>query len=159
MADGKTMRLTQHADYALRTLIFLGLKPHDELATIQEIAESYHISRNHLMKVVGRLAVQGYVVSTRGIGGGICLAKAPETIIVGQVVRSMEPEDGLVECLRENNHCVITPVCVLPGMLAKARAAFMTELDSYSLRDLLPPGKRRKLSHLLALEQPVRFVP
>jgi Rrf2 family nitric oxide-sensitive transcriptional repressor len=146
------MRLTQHADYALRTLIFLGLLPPEQLTTIQEIAETYKISRNHLMKVVGKLAANGYVSSSRGAGGGIKLAKPPESISIGHVVRDMEPDDGLVECLRPDNQCVITPACVLPNILAKARAAFMAELNTYTLLDLLPRNKRKDLINLLAVE-------
>ena len=64
------MRLTQHTDYALRVLIYLGLKG-EALATIQEIAEAYRISNNHLMKVTRNLANCGYVESIRGAGGGL----------------------------------------------------------------------------------------
>jgi len=145
------MRLTQHADYALRTLIYLGLKQ-QELSTIQEIAEAYDISRNHLMKVVGKLAARGYIHSTRGTGGGIRLASSPDTIHVGQVVQDMEPEDGLVECLRPDNHCVITPACILTGILSQAHTAFMAELNHYTLQDLLPQKKQRELSRLLRLK-------
>ena len=59
------MRLTQHTDYALRVLIYLGLKG-EALATIQEIAEAYRISNNHLMKVTRKLANCGDVESIRG---------------------------------------------------------------------------------------------
>ena len=46
------MRLTNYTDYALRVLIFLALKKEDELSTIKEIAETYQISKNHLMKII-----------------------------------------------------------------------------------------------------------
>lgn len=50
------MRLTVYTDYALRVLIYAALK-RPEVATINEIAQSYRISRNHLMKVVDRKSV------------------------------------------------------------------------------------------------------
>ncbi|MBQ0715210.1 MAG: Rrf2 family transcriptional regulator [Paraperlucidibaca sp.] len=151
------MRLTQHADFALRTLIFLGLKSPEQLSTIQEIAEAYQVSRNHLMKVVSRLVAHNYVVSVRGAGGGIRLAKAPNEILIGDVVQHMEPEDGLVECLRENNKCVITPACLLPGMLMRARDAFTAELNKQTLQDILPFSRRHELSGLLNISQAVKF--
>ena len=151
------MRLTQHADFALRTLIFLGLKAQDQLSTIQEIAEAYQVSRNHLMKVVSRLVAHNYVVSVRGAGGGIRLAKAPNEILIGDVVQHMEPEDGLVECLRENNQCVITPACLLPGMLMRARDAFTAELNKQTLQDILPFSRRHELSGLLNISPAVKF--
>ena len=48
------MRLTVYTDYALRKLMYLALKD-DGLATIEEIAQSYEISKNHLMKVAHQL--------------------------------------------------------------------------------------------------------
>jgi Rrf2 family nitric oxide-sensitive transcriptional repressor len=77
------MRLTLWTDYALRTLIFVGAKG-ERLATIAEIAESFDISKAHLMKVVNRLGQQGYLDTVRGKGGGIRLARSPVEIRVGR---------------------------------------------------------------------------
>ncbi|WP_019459254.1 Rrf2 family transcriptional regulator, partial [Roseomonas sp. B5] len=80
------MRLTLHSDYALRTLIFLGLRP-QRLVSIAEIAKAYRISENHLTKVVHRLGQAGFVETLRGRGGGLRLARPPEEIRIGDVVR------------------------------------------------------------------------
>lgn len=146
----RTMRLTQHTDYALRVLIFLGLKSGD-LATIQEISESYNISRNHLMKVVQKLAHNGYIETTRGVGGGIRLSSSPEAINLGDVVGTMEADAGLVECLRPENACVITPACSLASILKEAAAAFSAELSKHTLADLLPANKRKEFYSLLRI--------
>ena len=69
------MRFTRYTDYALRVLMYLGLKAPGELATIKEIGERYDISRNHLMKVVHRLGQEGYVETLRGRQGGLRLAR------------------------------------------------------------------------------------
>ena len=66
------MRLTVYTDYSLRLLMYLALKD-DGLATIAEIAESYGISKNHLMKVAHQLGVAGYVATVRGRSGGLRL--------------------------------------------------------------------------------------
>ncbi|MEX0943302.1 MAG: Rrf2 family transcriptional regulator [Pseudomonadales bacterium] len=142
------MRLTQHTDYSLRVLLYLALVP-EQLATIQQISEAYGISRNHLMKVVHKLVKTGFVESVRGQGGGIRLNKAPQDIGIGKVIRAMEPDIALVECLRPDNTCVITPACKLPPILNKALAAFFRELDRYTLKDLLPASARNELATLL----------
>ncbi len=66
------MRLTVYSDYALRMLMYLALKP-DQLSTIADIAASYDISENHLMKVAHQLGVGGFVETVRGRGGGLRL--------------------------------------------------------------------------------------
>ena len=78
------MRLTRHSDYALRVLLYLGITT-ESLVTIGEIADRYGISRNHLMKVVNRLATHGYVETVRGKRGGIRLARPPEEINLGEL--------------------------------------------------------------------------
>lgn len=144
------MRLTQYTDFSLRVLIYLGLQP-DRRCTIREISEAYSISRNHLMKVVQQLAAEGYVESTRGVGGGLRLAHAPDRIVVGKVVRAMEPDLGLVECMRPDNQCVITEACRLMGILDEARRAFVAVLDRYTLADILDSGQGKRLRGLLGI--------
>ena len=83
------MRLTVYTDYALRVLMYLAVKE-GGLATIDEIAKSYGISRNHLMKVVHQLGMAGYIETVRGRGGGLRLAKPVEAIGLGEVVHYTE---------------------------------------------------------------------
>ena len=142
------MRLTQYTDFSIRVLIFLGVNP-DRRCTIQEIADSYSISRNHLMKVVQKLAAVGFVQSIRGSGGGLTLRAAPRDINLGDVVRRMEPDFGMVECMRDGNECVITPACRLPPMLAEATDAYLGVLAQYTLADLLGKKDARSIRVLL----------
>lgn len=144
------MRLTQYTDFSLRVLIYLGLNA-DRRCTIREISEVYGISRNHLMKVVQHLAAEGFVNSVRGVGGGLTLARPAHDLGIGRIVRAMEPDLGLVECMRPDNQCVITPACALTGMLAEARKAFLDVLDRYSLADILAEPQRGELERLLAI--------
>lgn len=140
------MRLTNYTDYTLRVLIYLALTE-DRRATISEISEHYGISETHLMKVVHHLGLAGDVETIRGKGGGLRLARAAETINVGELVRRSEPDFGLVPCFGEQEACAIEPNCVLQKALQRALSAFLTELDRYTLADLVAP--RRKLLALL----------
>ncbi|MDZ7789527.1 MAG: Rrf2 family transcriptional regulator [Xanthomonadales bacterium] len=142
------MRLTQYTDFSLRVLIYLGLHD-DRRCTIREISDAYGISRNHLMKVVQQLAAEGFIESVRGVGGGLTLSSDCSCLNVGRIVRAMEPDLGLVECMRPGNECVITPACELTGMLAEARKAFLDVLDRYTLADVLTGPRRRELARLL----------
>ncbi|MBN8208382.1 Rrf2 family transcriptional regulator [Bacillus sp. NTK071] len=132
------MRLTNYTDYSLRMLIYLGSMKGDKLASIQEIADAYQISKNHLMKVAHELGRKGYIETIRGRNGGLRLAHLPEDINVGTVVRSTEEDFNLVECFdKENNTCVISPACRLKHVLHNALSAYFEVLDGYQLADLI----------------------
>jgi Rrf2 family nitric oxide-sensitive transcriptional repressor len=135
------MRLTSFTDYTLRVLIYLGTHQREErLATIGDIAHAYGISENHLMKVVHHLSRQGYVETVRGKGGGMRLARAPEHINVGDVVRGAEEDLALVQCFQQDGRpCPIESACTLIGLLERALGAFFEVLDRYTLADLLKP--------------------
>lgn len=81
------MRLTLYTDYSLRTLIYLAAMNQNRLCNIQEIADAYKISRNHLMKVIHNLGKLGYIETIRGRNGGFKLAKQPNEINIGELVR------------------------------------------------------------------------
>lgn len=136
------MRLTVYTDYSLRLLIYAALRA-DGLITINEVAEAYGISRNHLTKVVHQLGLAGYLETVRGKGGGLRLARRPESIRIGDVIRQTEPDAALTPCFKPiEAHCAIFPGCLLKGALQEAREAFFRVLDSYTLADLAAPGAR-----------------
>ena len=148
------MRLTVYSDYALRLLMYLAVRP-DGLATIPEVAKAYGISANHLMKVVHRLGQAGYVETVRGRSGGMRLARPPDTIGLGALVRFTEPDMDIVPCFQpENQQCPLRRACRLKAALDRARLAFMAVLDEYTLDDLTAaPGPMRSLLGLAPEER------
>lgn len=91
------MQLTKFTDYSLRTLVYLGEHP-DELIAIKEISDYYGIVHSHLTKVVHLLSTSGYVHGVRGRNGGIRLARPPQDIMIGAVVRATEENLFVLEC-------------------------------------------------------------
>ena len=137
MKVGDIVRLTVYTDYSLRTLLYLALRDAAYLATIQEIADTYNISKNHLMKVTYELGKLGYIETIRGRGGGIRLAVDPSSITIGQVVRQTEDDFNIVECFNhEQNLCIISPACKLKHILYDAMQAYLNVLDQYTLADV-----------------------
>lgn len=145
------MRLTIYADYSLRMLIYIAVKGNG-LSTIPAIADSYGISRNHLVKVGHRLGIEGYITTLRGMGGGLRLARPAAEINVGEVVRRMEPDMALVPCMHPvDATCPIVPSCLLREAMEHARSAFLEVLDGYSIADLA--GPRNSLRGLLGITE------
>lgn len=144
------MRITAFTDYTLRVLMYLAVEP-GRLATIAEIAAAYGISENHLMKVAYQLSRAGVVETIRGKGGGVRLAKRPQDIRLGAVIRASEGAAPIVECMApEGNCCPITPACRLARILSDAFKVLYESLDAYTLEDLV--SNRRALHRLLAIE-------
>ena len=131
------MHLNLQTDYALRILMLLAATGRQ--MSVDEIARSYGISRNHLAKVAYRLQSLGYVSSIRGRSGGLKLADRPEDVNVGTVVRNLESLDNFVECMSGPKvSCPAAGPCGLQGALHAALQDFLKRLDTYTLADLLP---------------------
>jgi len=140
------MQLTRFTDYALRVLIYLSANP-ERRCTIAEIAGSYRVSRNHLMKVVGRLSAAGYIDTVRGKGGGMRLARPPAMINPGAVVRDMEERFDIVECFDERHQgCPLLPACTLKSILQDASRNFIATLDRHTVQDVIGNGLNRIFS-------------
>lgn len=141
------MRLTLYTDYALRTLLYLGVHA-DRRVSIREVAEAYGISENHLVKVIHHLGRGGFVDTLRGRGGGLMLARPADQINVGDVVRHTEEDMALVGCMAPDGagvECLLARACHLRGVLGEALGAFMAVLDGRTLADLLKPYERKVL--------------
>jgi Rrf2 family transcriptional regulator, nitric oxide-sensitive transcriptional repressor len=131
------MKMTAHTDYALRMLIHLAVfrgRP----CTVNDVAETFGLSRNHLLKVAYNLRKMGLLHASRGRSGGISLATPAGDINIGSVIRGMEEDFSVVECLqRDGGTCLISPACRLKAIAAEALEAYLRVFDSYTLADLV----------------------
>lgn len=130
------MHLTTYSDYSMRVLVYLCLQ-REGLVTIADIAKAYDISENHLMKVVHHLALDGYIETVRGKGGGMRLAREPEYINLGELLRRTEGDHGLLACTDGISNCCIQPACNLVEILREAHNALFAVLEKYTLADLV----------------------
>ncbi|MFN3826135.1 MAG: Rrf2 family transcriptional regulator [Micavibrio sp.] len=129
------MQLTIFTDYGLRSLMYLAAHPYRR-CSVREVAEHYGISRNHLVKVVHRLAQLGYIDSSKGKGGGIKIAQRADKLKLGDLVRALEPNMDIVECFnKDTNTCRIASTCKLKHYLFDAKQAFLASLDKHTLAD------------------------
>lgn len=129
------MKLTNHTNYAIRMLMFCATKK--ELARVSEIAQFYDLPEKFLFKILGGLTKAGFMETVRGRNGGILLARAPEDIVLGDVVRKMEENFEMAECFKEGEiTCPLIATCGLNGALSRALAAFFSVLDEYTIADL-----------------------
>ena len=129
------MKHTNHADYALRVLLFLRVAP-GRRGSIADIAAAHHVSRHHLDKVVQRMVAADLVRTTPGRGGGVSLHRDPATITVGEVMPAMDPDHAVVECLGPARFCRVAGVCGARDVFARALDAYFAVLDEATLEDI-----------------------
>ncbi|MDN2566312.1 Rrf2 family transcriptional regulator [Aquibium sp. A9E412] len=137
------MRLTSFTDFGLRALMRMASAPQRAFSTA-ELADEFAVSRNHLIKIMQKLASGGVVVTRRGTGGGAVLARPPDELRLGDIVRLLEHGQALVECFAPGGRCTIAGCCRLKGRLRAAEAAFLAELDRTTLADVALPAPQRE---------------
>lgn len=130
------MRLTKFTDFSMRVLLFAAAHPLARV-TIEETAAYFEISQAHVKKVVLTLSRGGFLRGIRGRSGGFALARAPEEINLGAVLRLTEPDFGLFECFMTGNACMISRPCKLPNVAHEALMAFLAVFDRHSLAEAL----------------------
>ena len=154
------MQINRFTDLGLRVLMYLTQPPRATPFTISEMAKELMVSQNHLMKVVHFMAKQGWVVTTRGKGGGISLARTAQDYRLGHTVSILENNHSLVNC--DEPPCILRNTCTLKSALNKALQAFFDYLDQYTLADMIKipveqamiPQNRIQMLDLMALVDP-----
>ncbi|MCB1491940.1 MAG: Rrf2 family transcriptional regulator [Rhodobiaceae bacterium] len=131
------MHLTTFTNYALRTLMFAAM--HDpQLSRCKDISDAFGISKAHMTKCIHHLGQWGYLENVRGRAGGFRLAVPASKITIGEIVRLTEDTLDLVECFSpETNTCPISRMCRLSRAFKRALTAFMDELDTITIADLV----------------------
>ncbi len=129
------LRFTKRADYGLMAIHYIAV--HDGLGSIsaKRIAEEFGIPPELLAKVLQRLAKRRLIVSQNGPKGGYALARQPNEITVGEVIRALEGPISIVSCM-DHGGCPQEPRCNLKRPVQKLQAAISQLLDTMSLAEL-----------------------
>jgi len=135
------MKLTKSLDIALMTLVQLAAT--GKQLSAAELAGMLGVPRNHVAKVVQLLARGGYIRTLRGKGGGIRLAKAPESVRLKEIIDLVEGPVYLMDCTIDPSVCPLTPRCRLGQTFKEAQEIMMKVFESTTLADVLPVKRRR----------------
>jgi Rrf2 family transcriptional regulator, nitric oxide-sensitive transcriptional repressor len=127
------MLLSRYSDNTVRLLMHLTLQP-DQFVTVGQAAKHGGMSRNHLMKISQHLAQLGYIMTARGKGGGMRLAKNPASIRLGDLISQTESTLEIMRCDRIK--CPVSGNCIFKKCLTEARDRFVETLNEYTLADV-----------------------
>ena len=100
------------------------------------IAEKQEISRKYLQQLMGSLRRAGLVRVVKGFRGGFMLSKSADEIRIGDVLRALEGDLSLVECVRFEHSCPRNEECSTRGLWAKASQIIEEYFDSVTLADV-----------------------
>ena len=135
------MRLTDHTDYSLRTLMYLNQV--QERVTLSELSEKLNISRNNLIKVSNQLAKLGLVETSTGRSGGLLLKVDARKVSLKEIIEQTEVNFYLAECFPSGRSgCTFLKNCQLKHSLQKALEAFLQSLGGVTLEDVTPKAHR-----------------
>lgn len=146
------MQLDKFSDYALRVLVALTVAPNAPIPS-SVIAQRYGLSEHHIAKVATQLVRHGFIVSDRGRGGGLRLARDATAIRIGSVLQAIKSNEPVVECMGTNQTCAILPACGLRTPLVRAKDAFYAVLDEYTLADVTT--QHSALAQLLSFDEKI----
>jgi Rrf2 family nitric oxide-sensitive transcriptional repressor len=142
------MYINRFSDLTLRMLMYLASRadPMQATVTVRAAATLMNVPYNHLVKVAHQLGQQGFLVTTKGQGGGVRLARSPESITIGSILRVTEPVTSVIDCATQA--CPLTGACLLKDALDIGYQAFLSKLDEITLAQV---AQTPRLQHLVSL--------
>ena len=143
------MKISTKGRYALRMLLDLSVNGNGGYTALRDIAERQNISKKYLEQIVPVLHKAEILVTTRGFQGGYKLARDPENITVGEILRLTEGNLAPVVCLEtEHNDCKRAGECVTLHIWEGLQKVISDYLDSITLKDMIEKcetGKNDKI--------------
>ena len=134
------MRLTQATDYGMVAVIYLSQRNGDRKYSIDEISRTTEIPEEFLRKIFQVLVKSGIILSFKGRGGGVSLARSPEDITVAEIVEPLGEQMGLVRCLREGEYCPRSNECRASVFWRRIQENLFEVLGRTTIKDVLKGG-------------------
>lgn len=131
------MEISRRTDYGVRVIMDLATLPESGRASTQEIAERQNIPAPFLAKIVSRLSLSGLVITHRGAGGGVSLARPASEISLLQVIEALDGPVQLNRCVIEPSACPRDSHCPVHHIWAKAQLELTGLLSETTFDDLV----------------------
>jgi Rrf2 family protein len=141
---GRALFVSQKCQYALRAVFELAKREGEGPVKVAEIAEAQAIPPRFLEVILNELRQAGFVESRRGSAGGYVLARDPDGLTVGDVLRFLQGEFSPVDCIAPNSkeRCRLYDGCVFLPMWQKVRDAVGGIYDATTFRRLVEEERR-----------------
>jgi Rrf2 family cysteine metabolism transcriptional repressor len=130
------LRISTRSQYGLRAMIYLA-KYQDKICPLKVISKKESISFDYLEKIISKLEKAGLIKAKKGVQGGYFLGRSPLKIKIGEIIRVLEGEKGLVKCLAKNYRCPFAEKCLSKKFWGKIQNSLNSTLNSVTLADLI----------------------
>ncbi|PHV72097.1 Rrf2 family transcriptional regulator [Sporanaerobium hydrogeniformans] len=133
------MKLSTKGRYGLQAMVDLAVYSKEKHVSLKSISERLSLSENYLEQLIALLKKNGLVSSVRGAQGGYFLAKPPEEITIGEILRALEGSLAPTDCTCESNtvHCALNGKCVTRSVWEKIRDSINKVVDNITLKQLM----------------------
>lgn len=138
------MRLTTKSRYGTRLVLDIALYGKEKPVPLSDVSKRQNISLKYLEQLTGKLKKAGIINSTRGPFGGHMLAKEPEDITVGSIVRVLEESTVIIDCAEQDKKicgvCNRAGECMSRWVWVEAGRAMFEQLDTITIAKILMMG-------------------
>ena len=140
------MKFSTRARYGTRALLDLAIHYDEGQVSLKDIAQRQQISTQYLEHLITPLLAAGIIRSTRGPKGGVSLARAPNKIILNEVIQVLEGSTAPVDCVDDPKLCPRSESCVTRDIWDEMKQAMNRVLESTNLQDLVERQKGKNIS-------------
>ncbi|WP_312811415.1 Rrf2 family transcriptional regulator [Sedimentibacter sp.] len=134
------MILSTKGRYGLKAIFELALNYGSGPVSLKKIAEKYDISESYLEQLFAKLRKGGYIDTVRGPQGGYFLARKPDEITVGMILRTLEGDITTSECISKEV-CSRESICATRVILEKIENSINNVIDNITLADMYEERK------------------
>ena len=130
------MKISKKSQYGLRALVCLA-KTGKQYLPLRTISEKEKISFDYLEKIFSKLEKEKIIKSKKGVQGGYILARNPKKITVSEILKALEGEIVLVECIGSKGKCINKKTCCTIMVWRKLQDSLQKTIDSITLEKLI----------------------
>ncbi|MBE7084153.1 MAG: Rrf2 family transcriptional regulator [Clostridiales bacterium] len=128
------MKLSSKAKYGIKACHILGLNYPDNSVSASALESYIAVSSKYLEKIMRLLTKRNIVSASRGASGGYYLARSPEEITIGEIVRALEDDMEIVECVKGDAKC---KCCPSSGVWKRLYEGINKLLDDMTLKQMI----------------------
>lgn len=128
------MKLSSKTKYGLKACHFLGINYPNNTVSASTLESYVSVSGKYLEKIMRMLSSRNVVSANRGANGGYYLSRPPKDITIGEIVRALEDDMEIIECVKEDGKC---KCCPSSGVWKRLHKGINQLLDSMTLEQMI----------------------